>query len=360
MSERIIDTNNWFEIKANPLSRVGVFDYMGAQLPGAPDPGKRYKVYRPAEELGAPACLDSFRLVPFIDEHEMLGATEDGLTPAERKGVGGVIGDSVTFDGEYMRGNIKVFSQALANEIRNKKELSLGYRCSYDWTPGVFNGQTYDAIQREIRGNHVALVKRGRMGPDVAVLDRSIYTYDSMEGLTMADTEKTNDGGDQLAEAVAAIEKMAPMMAQFEEMKAKLEALTAAKAADPAAEMSDEDKAKAATATAESGEKMAAMDAEIKRLSAALDAAPKGILTSVQKRDALAAKVQPLIGVFDHACMTADEVAAYAADKLGIKANDVEGYLAGVAAAKPTAAAMDGAPRATGSKLSQYLTGHKE
>jgi len=49
-SAREVDTNGWFEVKNNPLSKVGVFPYRGIQLPNAPDPNAIYQVYRPAEE----------------------------------------------------------------------------------------------------------------------------------------------------------------------------------------------------------------------------------------------------------------------------------------------------------------------
>jgi len=49
--EAIIDTNGFKEITNNPLSKAGVFPYSGRSLPGAPDPGKTYLVYRPAGEL---------------------------------------------------------------------------------------------------------------------------------------------------------------------------------------------------------------------------------------------------------------------------------------------------------------------
>lgn len=44
------------------------------------------------------------------------------------------------------------------------KELSLGYNLTLDETPGEWNGQHYDAIQRDIRINHLALVREARAG----------------------------------------------------------------------------------------------------------------------------------------------------------------------------------------------------
>lgn len=178
MSARTYDLNGWFEVDRNPISRVGVFPYSGAQI-GAPDPDRIYRVYRPAEELSDPEAMASFRLCPIVDDHTMLG---EGATPAETKGVAGVIGEGLTFEGDVLYSNLKVFSDTLAQKIKNgKTELSCGYRCVYDFTPGVWNGQEYDVVQRRIRGNHLALVDEGRMGPGVAVLDHMVFTVDAKE-----------------------------------------------------------------------------------------------------------------------------------------------------------------------------------
>ena len=179
-SQRIHDDNGWFEIKDNPLSKVGVFEYLGSSI-NAPDPDRIYKVYRPEKELSDPDCIESFQLLPWVIDHEMLG---DGGTPAERKGIHGVIGQDVWFDDSdlMLKGNIKVFSDQL-NEVidHDMQELSLGYKCEYDFKPGVFNGEQYDAIQKDIRGNHLASVEEGRMGKDVAVMDALTVTFDSRE-----------------------------------------------------------------------------------------------------------------------------------------------------------------------------------
>ncbi|MCL2887621.1 MAG: DUF2213 domain-containing protein, partial [Betaproteobacteria bacterium] len=137
----ILDTNGFREISNNPLSKVGVFPYSGRSLTNAPDPNKKYMVYRPAEELSDPECIESFRLLPWVDNHAMLGSEDEGLTPAEKKGVQGVIGEDVYFKNGTLYGNLKVFSQSLANLIEaGKRELSCGYRCTYEWTPGTFDG----------------------------------------------------------------------------------------------------------------------------------------------------------------------------------------------------------------------------
>lgn len=195
MTERLYDINGWFEVPRNPLSKVGVFPYLGRSI-GAPEPDRIYYVYRPEEELSDPETVASFRLSPFVDDHTMLGDDEDvGLTPAEQKGVHGVIGERVSYDpaDRTLYGNLKVFSKALSNRIKSgKREISCGYRCAYEERHGVFEGQRYDYIQRRIRGNHLALVDQGRMGPDVRVLDHLKFTVDAKDLIPMAKDADTN------------------------------------------------------------------------------------------------------------------------------------------------------------------------
>src|SRR6185437_9614816 len=175
------DLNDFIEVKGNNISKVGVFPYAGNQI-GSPElePDKIYMVYRPEESLSEPETIESFKLIPFTDEHAMLGS-EDGMMPAEEKGVHGVIGEDVYFEAPYLKANIKIFSEKLKNLINEgKKELSIGYRCLYEYNPGVYNGDSYDFIQKEIRGNHLALVEEGRSGHDVSVMDKLKFTYDSL------------------------------------------------------------------------------------------------------------------------------------------------------------------------------------
>jgi 8-oxo-dGTP pyrophosphatase MutT (NUDIX family) len=384
-SARQIDTNGWCEIPRNPLSKVGVFTYSGRQVGDAENPDKPYRVYRPAEELSAPDCIDSFRLIPWIDNHVMLGSEEQGLMPAERKGVQGVVGEDVFFEGDTLYGNLKVFSQSMAGLIEaGKRELSCGYRCVYDFTPGVFQGEAYDCIQRTIRGNHLALVHSGRMGPDVAVLDsidHSTTTTETKEP-PMADTKDGGGSGNALDAALATLTTP-------EARKAALVAIRAAmdEAGDPKdddkkdgkaedefppkkddddkkSEDSDEDmKEDKAKETKDSDLKMDDIDARPN----AMDAATifKTVTGEIKRRDALAKQLSAHVGTFDHSDMTEAEVAAYGAKKLGIQAVAgqeaavLQGYLLAASKAPKvattvakTTAAMD----ASGDFVSAFLT----
>jgi 8-oxo-dGTP pyrophosphatase MutT (NUDIX family) len=168
------DTNGWFEVLDNPLSTVGVYQYNEASVVKGGDPNKMVGVYRPAEELNNEETIKSLRLVPWTDDHPdaLLGDEDQGLVPAEQKGVHGVIGEKTYYRDGTLYGNVKVFSEALARkQAAGKRELSLGYRCDFVPCEGVYEGTPYQYVQKNIRGNHLSSVRAGRMGSGVRVLD---------------------------------------------------------------------------------------------------------------------------------------------------------------------------------------------
>jgi hypothetical protein len=363
MSHRTEDFNGWVEIKDNPISKVGVFPYLGAQISPALIPDKIYNVYRPEEELAHPDCIESFKLLPWTDEHAMLGTTADGLLPAEEKGVHGVIGEDVYFADGYLKAKLKIFSEKLASLIeQGKKELSIGYRCIYDLVSGSYMGVQYDAIQREIRGNHLALVEEGRAGPDVAVLDSFTFTFDTKD-LKMPQVKSKGLDEDlveqEKAEALT-LESLAAKVDSITESVAKLAEMVASKSTDedtPPDEMTepmDEDESKPDDEKKEVADedeekkddtKLSAMDAQIKRLSTELRTlkkhAIKSVMSEVSQRNALAQRLSHHVGVFDHADKTVQEVAEYGVKKLGLTVSKehavaaIEGFLAGKQAALP-------------------------
>ena len=352
MTKRIKDDNGWFEVKSNPISKEGVFQYSGAQI-GA-DPMRIYNVYRPADELNSPETLKSFELLPLINDHVMLGSAAEGLTPAEQKGIEGMIGQEVYFQDGILYANIKILSENLAGVIAaGKKQLSAGYRCVYDLVSGVWNGQPYDAVQRNIRGNHLALVQEGRMGPDVAVLDHMTFTFDAKELLMPTELQ-------EMKTALDAMEtKLKAAMDTIEEMKEKKAADEAEEAEKKKAEdeAEAEKKAEDEAAMAGEGEKNgmdAALRAEFEEFK---KNGLKAMVGEVAARDDLAKRVSAHIGVFDHADKTLAEVVKYAADKLGVAAEKsaVEAFLKG-RVTDTSSFALDNAAVASGSGLfDKYL-----
>jgi hypothetical protein len=326
MTDRKIDINGWYEVKENPLSKVGVFPYTGAMIDPRGefglDPKKIYNVMRPQEELEDPETIESFKLVPWIDGHVMLGEKKDGLTPAEEKGISGVIGENVFFDekDQMLKGNVKVFAEGLKDEIENgKKELSLGYRCKYEKKDGIFNGQDYDFVQKCIRGNHMASVDEGRMGSEVAVLDGNLLTFtiDSKE------FEKMPMTAEEMEEAISKVVETVMSLSE------KVEGLVSSKTedADPEKKTEDADPEKKTEDMEDpkkkDSEAMDSLNATIKDLTATVDSMQKnGVKTymgEISKRNTLAESLSQHIGTFDHAEMTLADVAVYGAEKLELK-----------------------------------------
>ena len=296
-TQRVEDFNGWFEVARNPISKVGVFPYLGSSL--GPDmikeqnldPEKVYMVYRSAEELAKPEFLLSCTLIPWINDHTMLGSDDKGYTRPEEKGIGGVTGEQVLFDenDETVYSNIKLFSEAHKNEVANgKRELSLGYQCAYEWKPGEYNGEKYDLIQRNLRGNHLASVDDGRMGPSVAVLDHN----DIKGASAMDEIQKL------LAALAEAIAKLVPstdpekvVVEDEEEVKATDEEVVAAKDEAPVT---------------------------VEAMDAAVNSRVLAQFKALQAGEALAKKLKPHVGVFDHSNKTEAQIAAYGVKKLGL------------------------------------------
>lgn len=171
------DANGFWFIKHNPISKEGVFPYLGHTISDECEPNKIYKVYRPASTLNDSVETWDNPPKPFIDDHEMLG---EGFTAIDDRPVQGVINNPV-FENGVLYADITVYSEDLKQNIENgKKELSLGYFCKYKKERGVFKGEVYDYVQYDMVGNHIALVDAGRCGSDVKVFDHKC-TMDSLD-----------------------------------------------------------------------------------------------------------------------------------------------------------------------------------
>ena len=136
----------------NPiLTRVGIFEYHN------PDGTIRRELRLP-EEVFAAESLASYKGKPVILTHEA------GLVDVEnvqQEHIGTILSEGIQ-DGDNVRAQIVIHdAESLDYGLR---ELSLGYTQTPDETPGVWNGQPYDAIQRNIQINHLALVEKARAG----------------------------------------------------------------------------------------------------------------------------------------------------------------------------------------------------
>jgi uncharacterized protein len=132
------------------LSRAGIFDYR------QPD-GSIRREYRPPEEVFNADHLASLKGKPITNGHPGMVTAKN----ARLHTVGTVLSEGRR-DGNDLIADIVIHD--ISPIESGSKELSLGYALHLDETPGEINGERYDAVQRNIRANHLALVKAGRAG----------------------------------------------------------------------------------------------------------------------------------------------------------------------------------------------------
>ncbi|WP_374936366.1 DUF2213 domain-containing protein [Enterobacter adelaidei] len=170
-SVRSFDGNGRLQVKLSNISKANVCPYFGREIPGAEklglEPDKIYQLWRHPDELKKAAA--TFNNIPLLSIH-----TPDFPGDPPREYRVGVTHSNADFDGTYLTNGLSVWDDsAIAGiETEEQEELSSSYQYVADMTPGVTpNGEPYDGIMRDIIGNHVALVEKGRAGSDVLVAD---------------------------------------------------------------------------------------------------------------------------------------------------------------------------------------------
>ena len=169
-SARTMDIDGRMHVEMSNISKAAVNPYYGREIPGYKELGldanKVYQMLRHPDELEKAA--PTFRCLPLMIVHRPIAADDH---PKEL--VVGTIGSEVTFDGTYLKAPLAIWTAEGIAAVKSKaqQEISCGYRYKPDMTPGTFEGQAYDGVMRDIMGNHVTLVERGRAGRDVLVSD---------------------------------------------------------------------------------------------------------------------------------------------------------------------------------------------
>ena len=173
-SERTYTDEGFMRVPAT-ISRVGIQEYLAFEMGLTDgDMNRVIKVYRPEGEVFDETSLSSFTNKPVTNNHppELVDATN-----AKDYTVGMSIAEAVR-DGDLVSTELIITDADAISEIEGGKvELSNGYTADIDWTPGIApGGIQFDAIQRNIRGNHIAIVERGRAGSACKVADNNPQT----------------------------------------------------------------------------------------------------------------------------------------------------------------------------------------
>jgi len=323
------DENGYVKFENIPISKSGVFPYLGSQLPESLNlvPNQIYQVYRPESELNNPETIESFKGVPWFNKHVMTG--DKYGVDAESVGVYGSTGDKIEFRDGRLYGNLNLFARTLKESIKaGLKELSCGFGCVYELVSGVSpSGDKYDLIQKEIRGNHLASVPEGRMGSELSVaMDSLTFAIDNLN------IEHKPDGGNMtIEEMMSRVKEAQPAKEELKKLVAEIQTMIGDE--QPSEELVSEDEYKAEDKEEldqmdkpESGmdEAVSALLNEVKSLrgevkklqGSAMD--ESAVMASFTERQDLINQVTPIIGNFEHSGMNRQQVAKYATEKLGI------------------------------------------
>lgn len=155
------------------VTTIGVFSYMNAD-------GSVINELRLPEEVFSKEALDSLCMIPVTLGHpaefvtpDNVGALQVGTTGESVSRVEFYSGDtysSGTGDGTQVTIPLRITKKEAVDAVEGgRRALSCGYSTDLEKVSGVWCGMHYDAIQRNIRYNHVAIVDAGRAG-DSAII----------------------------------------------------------------------------------------------------------------------------------------------------------------------------------------------
>lgn len=204
------------------ISRTGIQEYFAVEMGLTDrDPTDVVKIYRSPEEVFNEDSLKSFAVKPVTNNHppELVTASNS------KKYTVGISGHEITKDGTFVTALLNIIDQEAINAIESGKvELSNGYTADIEWGKGVTpEGEEYDAIQRNIKGNHIAIVEKGRAGYDCRVSDNLSVTGEKPKMKIIIDGIEF-EVSDQVAQAVNKLQvKIKDMEKEVEKKEEEVE-----------------------------------------------------------------------------------------------------------------------------------------
>lgn len=281
------------------VARSGVQLYAGREV-GNPEIDV-VRVFRPEAEVRA---ADSMRT--WSHATITLGHPKEPVTAGNWKDL--AIGE-VSTDAEWVDGKLRmplaIKDGAAMREICDgTRGLSAGYTCELEWADGVTpDGEAFDAVQRNIRINHLAVVPQGRAGHEFRIGDgadkwgAAPKPSKPVKEVGMSDALMTVVLGDKAAQVAVAdaphIEKFkADQEKAFADAKAKHEAEIATKDEEIGKLKANLKAAEDAATKPEDLDKMVADRAELVTVVKAIDATidPAGLSDADLRRKAVAVR----------------------------------------------------------------------
>jgi len=215
-------------------SRIGIQDYI--------QDNKTIKELRPEEEVYSQSSLDSFVGKPVTFLHP-----KEEVNPANIKKyqIGHIMnfdrcGDNIRTEGDILVTHKQAIDYILDSRKAGKDvQLSCGYSVDLTDESGEYENQRYDKVQRNIRGNHVAIVSKGRAGENVKMRldsqnDNNIGGFkmklklDAIANTEIGSVTIDTDNSDSVSEIIkdrekAVVEEIKKNKADADKLQAKLD-----------------------------------------------------------------------------------------------------------------------------------------
>ncbi len=169
-SARSVDESGHLRVSRTVLSMADVNPYFGREIPGFEalglDPDRIYNMLRDPVELEKSADTAKGKQILLKHTYVDSKTVEKDLTV-------GAIGSDIVYEDGKLYGDLTWWDEEAIDLIDSGKmeQLSYSYYFDPDMTSGVFEGKPYDGVMRNIHGNHIAMVERGRIGRDAVISD---------------------------------------------------------------------------------------------------------------------------------------------------------------------------------------------
>ena len=148
------------------IGRTGVQVYTRGELGLDGDPRALLRLMRTADEVFRPETIASFENVPVTDNHPPEMVTSENWARYSK----GEVRDVGKQEDNLLGGKTLVKDGGMVAKVASgKSALSCGYSFNLDLTPG----EGFDGYQRDILGDHVAIVDAPRGGPICRIGDEN-------------------------------------------------------------------------------------------------------------------------------------------------------------------------------------------
>lgn len=179
------------------VARVGVLTYFDEK-------GNPFKELVPPDELFKSDSMQTLSMKPVTArKHPSVMLDSKNWKQFQV----GMTGEKVAQDERFLTTNAIIQDADAIRDIeKGMQEASCGYVAELDMTPGEFEGERYDAIQRNRQYNHVAIVDRGRAGREARMrLDSELNQIKEENTMKFKIGDKEFDTAQEVADHISGL-----------------------------------------------------------------------------------------------------------------------------------------------------------